>query len=100
MVRPHPAVWRFIHGVLVCYLLSLVFLLFQDVGSARQLLRVRRLPAAVGFSIARRVGAARRLTHSSVGLWRGDRLALASLRGWQHRPDGYSPIARRSVVTC
>ena len=43
MVRPHPAVWRFIHGVLVCYLLFLVFLLFQDVHDARQFLRVRTL---------------------------------------------------------
>lgn len=41
LVRPHPAVWRFIHGVLVCYLLFLVFLLFQDVHDARQFLKVR-----------------------------------------------------------
>lgn len=41
MVRPHPAVWRFIHGVLVAYLLLMVFLLFQDVGNARQFLKVR-----------------------------------------------------------
>ncbi len=41
MVRPHPAVWRFIHGVLLAYLLLLVFLLFQDVGNARQFLKVR-----------------------------------------------------------
>ncbi len=40
MVRPHPAVWRFIHGVLVAYLLLMVFLLFQDVGNARQFLKV------------------------------------------------------------
>lgn len=40
MVRPHPSVWRFIHGVLVAYLLLLVFLLFQDVGNARQFLKV------------------------------------------------------------
>lgn len=39
MVRPHPAVWRFIHGVLVAYLLLCVYMLFQDVGSARQFLR-------------------------------------------------------------
>ncbi len=41
MVRPHPAVWRVIHGTVVIYLLVLVFLLFQNVGDARQMLRVR-----------------------------------------------------------
>ena len=41
MVRPHPAVWRVIHGMVVIYLLVLVFLLFQDVDDARQMMRVR-----------------------------------------------------------
>ena len=41
MVRPHPAVWRVIHGMVVIYLLVLVFLLFQNVDNARQLMRVR-----------------------------------------------------------
>ena len=40
MVRPHPAVWRLIHGVLICYIVFLVFMLFQDVSDARQFLRV------------------------------------------------------------
>jgi hypothetical protein len=40
MVRPHPALWRIIHGVVIIYLLALVFLLFQNVGDARQLLKV------------------------------------------------------------
>ncbi|KAK9865510.1 hypothetical protein WJX84_007725, partial [Apatococcus fuscideae] len=39
MVRPHPAVWRLVHGVMVLYLLSLIFMLFQDVGDARLLLK-------------------------------------------------------------
>ncbi|GAB4819217.1 hypothetical protein N2152v2_006263 [Parachlorella kessleri] len=39
MVRPHPAVWRLVHGVMVCYLLFLVFLLFQTVDDARLFLR-------------------------------------------------------------
>jgi len=42
MIRPHPAVWRFIHGVLICYMIFLVFMLFQDVSDARQFLRVRQ----------------------------------------------------------
>ena len=40
MVRPHPAVWRFTHGIMVCYLLFLTYLLFQNVDDARQLMRV------------------------------------------------------------
>ncbi|KAI8468839.1 MAG: PSS-domain-containing protein [Monoraphidium minutum] len=39
MARPHPAVWRLVHGVLVAYLLLLVFLLFQSVDDARLFLR-------------------------------------------------------------
>lgn len=39
MVRPHPAVWRLIHGVLLVYLLFCIFLLFQNVTGARQFLR-------------------------------------------------------------
>ena len=40
MVRPHPGFWRVIHGVVILYLLALVFLLFQNVDDARQLLKV------------------------------------------------------------
>lgn len=50
MVRPHPGLWRLVHGVIVVYLLALVFLLFQNVDDARQLFRVRPLPALLaGF---------------------------------------------------
>lgn len=37
-VRPHPAFWRIILGVNLVYELALVFLLFQDVGTARHML--------------------------------------------------------------
>lgn len=40
MVRPHPAVWRLVHALMVCYLLLMVFLLFQNVDDARQFLKV------------------------------------------------------------
>ena len=39
MVRPHPGFWRIVHGVVILYLLALVFLLFQNVDDARQLLK-------------------------------------------------------------
>ena len=41
MVRPHPAVWRLVHGIMVCYLLLWVYMLFQTVDDARLFLRVR-----------------------------------------------------------
>ena len=44
MVRPHPAVWKIIHGVVILYMLALVFLLFQNADDARLLLKVRRPP--------------------------------------------------------
>ena len=34
--RPHPAVWRVVMGLGVLYLMGLVFLLFQDLPSARE----------------------------------------------------------------
>ncbi|KAA1474722.1 PSS-domain-containing protein [Dentipellis sp. KUC8613] len=34
-VRPHPAFWRVVLGINLLYELALVFLLFQDLGSAR-----------------------------------------------------------------
>ncbi|KAJ7820270.1 phosphatidyl serine synthase-domain-containing protein [Mycena leptocephala] len=34
-IRPHPALWRTLLGVNLLYELALVFLLFQDLGSAR-----------------------------------------------------------------
>ena len=40
LVRPHPAVWRLIHGIIVLYLISLIFLLFQDAHDARLFLKV------------------------------------------------------------
>jgi phosphatidylserine synthase 2 len=39
LVRPHPAFWRFIHGIAVVYLVFLTFLLFQDRDGARQFLK-------------------------------------------------------------
>lgn len=38
LVRPHPSFWKLVHGVMVCYLLFMVYLLFQTVDDARQFL--------------------------------------------------------------
>ena len=39
MIRPHPAVWRLVHGIMICYLLFMTFLLFQSVHDARMFLK-------------------------------------------------------------
>jgi phosphatidylserine synthase 2 len=37
-IRPHPAFWRVILGINLLYELALVFLLFQDLPTARSML--------------------------------------------------------------
>jgi phosphatidylserine synthase 2 len=37
-IRPHPAFWRAVLGVNLLYELALVFLLFQDLDSARKMM--------------------------------------------------------------
>ena len=49
MVRPHPAVWRIVHGAVVIYLLTLVFVLFQNVADARLLLRVHNVQHCINL---------------------------------------------------
>ncbi|XP_073110356.1 CDP-diacylglycerol--serine O-phosphatidyltransferase 1 isoform X3 [Elaeis guineensis] len=39
LIRPHPAIWRLVHGMAVVYLVALTFLLFQNRGDARQLMK-------------------------------------------------------------
>eukprot|EP00898_Chlorokybus_atmophyticus_P003612 jgi/Chlat1/4251/Chrsp27S04325 len=50
--RPHPAVWRFVHGASVVYLLFLVYLLFQTVDDAR--LFMRNLSPELGVALPER----------------------------------------------
>lgn len=37
-IRPHPAFWRIVLGINLLYELALVFLLFQDLHSARRMM--------------------------------------------------------------
>ncbi|KAG9146643.1 hypothetical protein Leryth_019676 [Lithospermum erythrorhizon] len=39
LVRPHPAIWRLVHGFAVIYLVALTFLLFQNRDDARQFMK-------------------------------------------------------------
>ncbi|PAV17421.1 phosphatidylserine synthase 2 [Pyrrhoderma noxium] len=38
-IRPHPAFWRIVLGINLLYELALVFLLFQDLNTARQMMK-------------------------------------------------------------
>lgn len=49
-VRPHPAFWRIVLGVNVLYELALVFLLFQDLPGARQMMK--SLDPSLGVPLA------------------------------------------------
>jgi len=39
LIRPHPAVWRLVHGLAVVYLVAITFLLFQNRDDARQFMK-------------------------------------------------------------
>ncbi|KAI7748395.1 hypothetical protein M8C21_013913 [Ambrosia artemisiifolia] len=39
LIRPHPAIWRLVHGMAVIYLVALTFLLFQTRDNARQFMK-------------------------------------------------------------
>uniref|UniRef100_M1D0A2 CDP-diacylglycerol--serine O-phosphatidyltransferase n=1 Tax=Solanum tuberosum TaxID=4113 RepID=M1D0A2_SOLTU len=39
LIRPHPAIWRLVHGMAVIYLVALTFLLFQKRDDAQQFMR-------------------------------------------------------------
>lgn len=49
MVRPHPVLWRLVHGLAVVYVVGLVWLLFQSASDARAFLRVRGACAGAGM---------------------------------------------------
>ncbi|KAB5538128.1 hypothetical protein DKX38_015661 [Salix brachista] len=39
LIRPHPAIWRLVHGLAIVYLVALTFLLFQKRDDARQFMK-------------------------------------------------------------
>eukprot|EP00887_Chlorella_sp_A99_P001765 scaffold19.g1765.t1 len=88
MIRPHPAVWRLVHGIVVCYLLFMVFLLFQTLDDARQFLR--HLYPELGLELPERAyGTECRLWIPGQGIdWKTiretvwDEFTLAHTLGW------------------
>jgi len=88
MVRPHPVMWRLVHGVVVVYLLALVWLLFQDLDAAR--LSLKHLYPELGVDLGERAyGADCRLftpeqPNKMANLWATifDEFVLAHTFGW------------------
>ena len=64
MIRPHPAVWRLVHGVVVVYLSFLVFLLYQTPHDARQFMKAAP-PTALLVPVSHGSG----LAHLPFGAW-------------------------------
>ncbi|CAN0871493.1 CDP-diacylglycerol--serine O-phosphatidyltransferase 1 [Linum grandiflorum] len=48
LIRPHPAIWRLVHGMAVIYLVALTFLLFQKRDDARQFMKFLHPDLGVG----------------------------------------------------
>jgi hypothetical protein len=74
-----------VHGLLVVYVLLLVFLLFQNVDEARQFLRVRNL---------RVFGAAGAGAEVEGALYLGRR---GIARAWVHRAARGASVSRRGL---
>lgn len=51
-IRPHPAFWRIVLGINLLYVLGMVFLLFQNLSSARQMMTF--LDPALGVPLEER----------------------------------------------
>uniref|UniRef100_A0A0E0MQN4 CDP-diacylglycerol--serine O-phosphatidyltransferase n=2 Tax=Oryza rufipogon TaxID=4529 RepID=A0A0E0MQN4_ORYRU len=49
LIRPHPAIWRLVHGMAVVYLVALTFLLFQTRDDARQFMKYLHPDLGVGI---------------------------------------------------
>ncbi|XP_020600359.1 CDP-diacylglycerol--serine O-phosphatidyltransferase 1 isoform X2 [Phalaenopsis equestris] len=52
LIRPHPAIWRLVHGMAVVYLVALTFLLFQNRDDARKFMKF--LHADLGVELPER----------------------------------------------
>ncbi|XP_004300946.1 PREDICTED: phosphatidylserine synthase 2-like [Fragaria vesca subsp. vesca] len=55
LIRPHPAIWRLVHGMAVVYLVALTFVLFQKRDDARQFMKFLHPDLGVGNAILKPV---------------------------------------------
>ncbi|KAG0463048.1 hypothetical protein HPP92_021524 [Vanilla planifolia] len=49
LIRPHPAIWRLVHGMAVVYLVALTFLLFQNRDDARKFMKFLHPDLGIGI---------------------------------------------------
>eukprot|EP00249_Psilotum_nudum_P022207 c28417_g1_i1 orf=352-1635(-) len=49
LIRPHPAIWRLVHGISVVYLVFLTFLLFQTCDDSRQFMKYLHPDLGIGL---------------------------------------------------
>ncbi|ESK85418.1 phosphatidylserine synthase 2 [Moniliophthora roreri MCA 2997] len=79
-IRPHPAFWRMVLGINLLYELALVFLLFQDLGSARKMMTY--LDPSLGKPLPER-NYADDCTFNFKTIWNAiDVFCLAHTLGW------------------
>ena len=51
MIRPHPTVWKFMHGCCMLYLIAMVYILIQGKTEARAMLKVRIQTVGAGSAL-------------------------------------------------
>ncbi|KAF5381242.1 hypothetical protein D9757_007900 [Collybiopsis confluens] len=79
-IRPHPAFWRIMLGINLLYELSLVFLLFQDVESARTMMKY--LDPNLGVALPEK-SYAEDCSLTPTAIWNAlDIFCLAHTLGW------------------
>ncbi|KZV90008.1 PSS-domain-containing protein [Exidia glandulosa HHB12029] len=79
-VRPHPAFWRVVLGVNLIYELAMVFLLFQDLGTARHMMTL--LDPNLGVPLPEK-SYAEDCTFTFANVWNAvDIFCLAHALGW------------------
>ncbi|KAH7089387.1 PSS-domain-containing protein [Auriculariales sp. MPI-PUGE-AT-0066] len=79
-IRPHPAFWRVILGINLAYVLAMVFLLFQDLDTARSIMKW--LDPSLGVPLPEK-SYAEDCTFSFTTVWNAvDIFCLAHALGW------------------
>lgn len=91
LTRPHPLVWRFVHGVCLVYLLSLVYMLFVNASDARLLLKHLPFSSDLGVPLEERsygedcrVFTPEHPTNKMAVVWAtiNDEFVVAHVLGW------------------
>ena len=78
-IRPHPALWRVVLGINLLYELALVFLLFQDLDSARTMMTL--LDPALGVPLPEK-SYAENCAVTANNIWVGHFCRLSDVTAW------------------